>query len=492
MEIVAVAIAIVLTKIVNLLKDILLTSRFGVGNISDAFILSYSLIMVIFVSLAGSFNTCYIPVYNTVLADKEDTRKINGNILALMIIISIVFFAVLTFFKTPLLKIYAGGLSEEAFNYLVLFTRIMLPSVLVIGVYYVIIGFLQVKGYRILVSIHPAIVYLSLILAIFLFDFNFIALPLSVLVGNLVVFSIVIYIGIKNGFKAKISSTWKNVYYTDFVKMLIPAFAATLLADLNSMIDKALASQLPSGTVTALDYSYRLSNSIFSIFVSSTSIVLFPIVAKLVANKEYDELHNTLCKHIKTICWILMPIIILSVFYAKDIVTVLFFHGKFDTESVGITSNAFMIYVLSAFPIGIRIIIEKVYFSFKKNKLSTLFSGIGVMSNIILNIILINIWGYIGLAIATVISSMITTVLYITYFKHIIAIPILKIIGNSILPVILSTIPMIMVMLLMNSITIKTESLTVSSILHAGLGGICSILTYLSFYRFVLKEEIKL
>ena len=77
---------IVVSKLVGMLRDVVLANYFGTSNVSDAYLIAASVPTLIFYFIGHSISTAYIPMYNKVKAEKgeKSAQKYSNNLLNLL------------------------------------------------------------------------------------------------------------------------------------------------------------------------------------------------------------------------------------------------------------------------------------------------------------------------------------------------------------------------------------------------------------------------
>ena len=107
----------------------------------------------------------------------------------------------------------------------------------------------------------------------------------------------------------------------------------------------------------------------------------------------------------------LIPITVGVIIFGNDIVKVVYARGKFTQHAVYITTLALLGYGFGIFFTGIRDILNSTLFSMGKTKITTINGVIGVIINIIFSIILSKYIGIMGIALASVIAMVVTSIL---------------------------------------------------------------------------------
>jgi len=108
----------------------------------------------------------------------------------------------------------------------------------------------------------------------------------------------------------------------------------------------------------------------------------------------------------------LMPITIITIIYRYDIVEIVFMRGTFMESDVFRVGNLIMIYSIGFVPSVISNIYMQVYYAEGKTNITMKYSLISIGINITASVLLSQFIGLNGIAIGTVVSVMLSIVLY--------------------------------------------------------------------------------
>lgn len=410
-KIILVATMIILAKTLNVLKDIVLTRVCGTNIVTDVFLMVYTVCITLFFALTSAFGTCYIPIYNS-LKNEKRIGKFNFMAILVSVFFSLIVLLLYSLFKDFLVNSYGAGLNDSGKYYMKEIADVMIFSMPFIAMYNIFTSYLQNKGFTIIAAGYPVISSVTFIIGALFFYNGYKSLPAFVLVGNVLTFITLLIIAILKGFRISKCTDQKNEL-SDLFRMVIPIFLGIAMADINSMVDKGFAASLPTGTVTGLDYAYKLSSAIQSIVSGAVSIVVFPKVSLAYSCKDLKKVESIVTDSLKFICRIVIPMVVLCQFLTRAIVIVLYKNNGFNDYVLNITDYSFFIYNLAVIPLSIRVILEKVFWSEKNTSITMFFGALGVVVNIFLDFVLTLNYGYAGLASASVIAAIVTTILYI-------------------------------------------------------------------------------
>ena len=186
------------------------------------------------------------------------------------------------------------------------------------------------------------------------------------------------------------------------IKLMLKRLPSALLTagiiQINSFVDKMMASALPTGAVASLNYGHRLQNLFAGLLSTSISTATYPIMAQYVAEKDYDSLKKMIVNTILIMAVMIIPISIACVLFRKELVSIAFMRGKFDLNSMITTSSVFGAYCIGLLFSSTYTLITNVFYCFGDTKITMRISLMNLLINILLNIIFVNFMGVTGLA----------------------------------------------------------------------------------------------
>lgn len=406
----------ILAKITSFARDVILSYVYGAGSTSDAYIVAASIPTVLFTGILTAIYTSYIPMYHEIkVKDKMAINKYTSNVINIVIVLAILLLITFFLFKENIVYLFAAGFDEETFRLTVELSSISIFAAIFMAVLYVLQGFLQANNRFFLVALFIVPVNLIIAFGIILsYHYNN-----ELLMGGSIVVAYMLMIPVfwkesaESGFCYTLYLNVKNEYLKKTILAVLPIFAGQMLAEINNIVDKNMASRLPRGYVTSMDYGFKVSAMVYGILAWPIATMIFPKIAAFLSEGKKKEAEQTVGKSLELVGMVIIPVTVIVAVLAKPIVEVLFYRGAFDRESVNITAQALCVYVISAIPIGYRIMLEKAYYAMKETSKTVIFSGIGIIVNIILDILLLNKWKHVGLAFATTCSCVIVTIFYV-------------------------------------------------------------------------------
>lgn len=413
----AVSVVVVFTMMAKLLgffREILLSYFFGASGISDAYLISQNIPGVIFQFVGTGLLTCFIPVY---FQAKKNSGKERADAFTNMLITAVLLFStmviVLIWLFTPdVIKVFAAGFEGQTITYATWFTRIGVLSLYFSTIIYVYNSYLQansVYGPSAFAAI-PNNLCIMLSIA-FGASINIWLLPIGscLAVGAQMLFLIVPVH--KHGFHLALKLDLNDRYLKMFIRLVIPTILGVSVNQINTLVDRTIASQVAVGGISALTYANSLIMLVQGGLVDPINTVFYPQITEAVSNNNTATAKSGIERVLNYILTLLIPITAGFVVFRNLIIEALFVRGVFDSVAAKMTSDALSFYAIGLIFIGIREMLSRFYYAHSYTKIPMRNSIIGVMVNVVLNLVLGKMLGIAGLALSTAISAQVTAML---------------------------------------------------------------------------------
>lgn len=407
-------IATVLSKFLGFIRELVLGATYGASNYSDIYITAMNIPTVLFATIGIAIGTTFIPIYydNHSIGGNKKGLDFTNNILNIVLIIGTVLATIAIVFTEPLVKAFAIGFQGNSLETTILFTRIMIFGGLFICLANIMTSFLQIKNNFIVPGLiglpFNIIIIISIILSA---SINIYILPVGTLIAMLSQFIFQLPFAVKKGYKYSFKFNVKDEYIKKMIWLVAPVFIGVAVNQVNSMVDRTLASTLGEGAISALNYANKLNGFIMALFITSIGAVIYPMLSKISIKDDKNQFIETVSKSVNSVLLLVIPISAGAIVLATPIVKLLFQRGAFDSLATELTSKALMFYSIGMVSFGLQDILGKVFYSIKDTKTPMINGAIAMLLNIIFNITVINFMGISGLALGTSISTIICTIL---------------------------------------------------------------------------------
>ena len=393
------------SKVLGFIREMVIAAGFGASFYTDAYVVALTIPAVLFASVSRALQTTFIPIFNELLYQKEKKEAFRfansalNTVIIFMALVSVIAFI----FMPQITRVIAPGFQGEVHRLTVTLARIMICSGFVWGMVGITGGMLN--SFKLFGP--PAAA--GIIYNIFI-------------IGTVVIFSSTLGIkglavgtalGVAGQFLIqvptlkKLGMTWrryldlKDAALRKMGKLMIPVMAGSVMAQLNVVVDRLLASQLPEGSIAALNFGNRLNGFVLGVFIMSFVTVIFPALSQKAAVGDNAGFQNIFLRGIKTVIFLTVPATVIILVFKVPLIRLLFERGAFNSEDTLITATAFLYYGVGLLAFGLRDVINVAFYAVQDTR-TPMFFGIGcLLLNIILNLALIGPMGHGGLALAT-------------------------------------------------------------------------------------------
>ncbi len=405
---------IMISKILGLIRQIVTASAFGTTVETDIISLSEGVISNLEYLLIQSLSTAFLPIY--IQLKSESGREASGfvtNTVKLFLIITTVLSSLFIFLSKVLAKIIAPSYSVEMSNKLSQYICIVAPTLIIIVLIAIFNSLLKANECFIpgeLVGFNQSLIVIILVLLV--------GNKFSV---NSLIIALYAYSLINLTYLLFCSRKYWNTQHSDglidsntlrLLKMMLPLLMGYSLIFVNQQVDKIVVSGFEEGAVTALAYASSLSAFVCT-FSGSVCGVLYTYITQKMVEGQTEEATQIVLKTSTQITTILIPISIIAIMNSKDIVTLVFNRGHFDSNSVTNCSMALVGYSCMFIPYFFREFFARIQYAHGDSKQPMINSSLAILFNIILSIYLGRLIGILGVSLATSISMLIAAVLNI-------------------------------------------------------------------------------
>ncbi len=400
-----------LAKFASFIAEAIMAAYLGTTYQSDAYYMIASIQTVIYPMMSIGIWKVFLPLYKGHLAKKEyDTAySFTNKILTFFTLVSTIVVILLIIFAPFVVSIVAPGFEGATRTLCIKLVRISSPMYIFIIASSVYASTLQCHGKFFGSQIREVASHIPTIIAAIVFykTFGINAMAIALVIAGMC--RLIIELPFVDwGYKYKPDYKFKSDEFILMLKRLPSALISAGVAQLNSLVDKAMASTLPTGTVSGLNYGHKLTNVFSGLLSSAISTAMYPQMVELISLKKKDALGKLIVKIINIFCVLMVPATLGCVLFRTELVSAVFQRGAFDESSTTLTSNIFALYCLSLFFVACNTVVSNVFYGNGDTKTPMFISLTNLGINVALNIVLIHFLGVNGLALATSLSSIIT------------------------------------------------------------------------------------
>ena len=345
------------SRVTGLIREILFARAFGASAYTDAFNIAFripNLLRRLFAE--GAFSQAFVPILAEYKSQKgEEATKTLVDHVATVLMWTMLLTCLIGIVATPfIVYLIATGLksNDTVFDASIWMTRVMFPYIGFMSFVALSGGILNTWREFKIPAFTPVLLNLSFIVAtLFLapyLDTPVYAMAIAVVVGGILQMAIQIPALLKIGMLPRIS---KNPFASlgdagvrKILSKMGPAVFAVSAAQISLMINTNIASRLESGSVSWLSYADRLMEFPTALLGVALGTILLPSLSKANFEGNTAEYSSLLDWGLRLTFLLALPCAVGLATISEPLTATLFHYGKFDAQSVAMTSRALVAY----------------------------------------------------------------------------------------------------------------------------------------------------
>ena len=337
-----------LSRILGLVREIVIAAFFGATRSMDAFNIAYTLSNLARQLLAeGALSAAFVPVFSKVLVDsRERAIELAKKTMTVLIFLTTIVVALGIIFSPLLVKIMSPGFDESSHELAVTLTRYMFPFLIFISLEALTMGELNSLGSFFVPALSPACSNLVFIITapFFARKFGVYGLALSVLCGGAAHFLTQWLWGLKmRAFLYPLKPDFHDENLRKILRLFLPYAAGLSLNQVNPVISRMLGSFLQEGSISVLNYSNRILQLPLGLFVIAISQAVLPQLSKA---KDHQEFVETLRQALRFALFIVLPASLGVILISREFVHLVFVRGEFNDWAWSATSSCLALSML--------------------------------------------------------------------------------------------------------------------------------------------------
>lgn len=346
-----------LSRILGLVREMLIASLFGAGTYTDAFNVAFRLPNLLRRLFAeGAFSQAFVPILSEYKNKRphDETRALVDHVTTLLgIVVFIV--TVIGMIAAPLvIYLTAGGFAQTPgkFALTVELTRITFPYIFFQALTALAAGVLNTWSRFSVPAFTPTLLNVSfIVMALFAapyFDEPVRALAWAAFIGGVLQLIFQLPSLARIGMLPRFSINLRDPGVLRILKLMAPATLGVSVAQISLLINTSFASYLPNGSVSWLNYADRLMEFPTGILGVALGTILLPSLSKLNASQQHDEFSAMLDWGLRLALLLTLPAAVAMAVIGVPLVATLFQHGAFHAQDVLQTRMA-----LAAYAVGL-------------------------------------------------------------------------------------------------------------------------------------------
>ena len=403
-----------LSRVLGLVRDVVIATVFGAGNAADAFFVAFKVPNFLRRLFAeGAFNQAFVPVLAEVDAEQDRqamrqmVARVSGSLLLILCMLTIV--AVLA---APLLVwLFAPGFAQQPEKMALTadMLRLTFPYLLLISMTGFFGSLLNHARRFAIPALTPVLLNLSLIAAAWWLAPR-LAVPVTALAWGVLVagglqLALQLPFVARLGLLARPQIGFADGRVRQVMKLMLPALFGVSVAQINLLLDTVLASLLQPGSVSWLYYSDRLMELPLGVFGIAIATVILPGLSRQHAGQASHEFAATIDWAVRMVLLIGIPAALALWVLAEPLLATLFHYGAMQTRDILLSAASLRAYALGLLAFMLVKVLAPGYFARQDMKTPVRYGVWAMAANMVFNLTLVWHFKHVGLAMATAMSA---------------------------------------------------------------------------------------
>jgi putative peptidoglycan lipid II flippase len=414
-----IGLATMASRLLGLVREQVLAYYFGAGNAMDAFVIAFripNLLRDLFAE--GAMSAAFVPTFTRqlTLSGKPRAWQLGNNVITALIAITIPLTILGIVFAEPLVRLYAEDFSlvPGKLELTVQMTRIMLPFLTLVALAAALMGMLNALHRFFVPALSPAMFNVgTIVCAVALVSVMprlgldpVVAIAIGTIVGGLGQILLQWPVLVREGFRYRPSFDWSDPELRRVAVLMGPSIVGLAAVQVNLFVNSILATGEGTGAVSWLSYAFRLMYLPIGLFGVSIATAAIPGISTLAAREETTAMRGAISRGLRMMLMLNIPATLGLVALARPVVGLIFERGEFSSADTNATAIALMFYAPGLIGYSFVKLASPAFYALHDSRTPVLVSILTMLLNILLNVTLVKVMGYPGLALGTAFAAL--------------------------------------------------------------------------------------
>lgn len=413
-----IGIATMASRLLGVARETVLAAMFGAGTQMDAYNVAFripNLLRDLFAE--GAMTAAFVPTFTRALTQhgKDRAWRLGNLVINALVLVTGVLVVLGIVFADPITRAIAPefGRVPGKLELTTRLTRVMLPFLSMIAVAVAVMGMLNALHRFFIPSLAPvmfnvATIACALGLAPLMPRFGhepIMAIAIGTLLGGLGQILLQWPLLRREGFGYAPLVSFRDPELREVLRLMIPGAIGLGAVQINVLVNTYLASSQEPGAVSWLGYAFRLMYLPIGLFGVSIATAALPDISRHAAADDLVAIRRTVSRGLRMILMLNVPATIGLIVLAEPIVSLLYERNRFGPTDTLATATALMFYAPGLLGYAAVKITSPTFYSLRDSRTPVTVSMLSVAVNLALNLWLVRVRGYSGLALGTALAA---------------------------------------------------------------------------------------
>jgi len=408
------------SRVLGVVREQVLAAYFGAGNAMDAFNVAFripNLVRDLFAE--GAMSAAFVPTFTRRLTHdgKESAWRLGNHVINALVVITgvLVIFGIV--FARPLVTAFAGDYADVPgkLDLTVFLTRIMLPFLTLVALAAAFMGMLNSLHRFFIPALSPAMFNVgTIVCTVALVPLMprwrlpaIAAVAIGTVVGGLLQAATQWPALRREGFRYGPELDFRDEGLQRVLVLMGPGTIGLAATQVNVFVNTVLATGAGTGAVSWLNYAFRLMYLPIGLFGVSIATATVPAVSRHAAQEDRGGIRRTIADALSLMLMLNVPATVGLIALSVPIIRLIFERRAFTAVDTASTAAALQFYAIGLVGYSVVRIASPTFYALNESRTPVKVSIASVLVNAALNIALVRVMGYRGLALGTSIAALV-------------------------------------------------------------------------------------
>ena len=395
--------------ILGLVRIGVVGAQFGTGAALDIFSAAQQLPETVFVLVAGgALGSSFIPIYARIReSDPDEAWRLASAVMTVSACAAAVFGLLVAVFAPQLVDILLlPDRPPDQQQLMTEMVRLMMLTPVIFSISGLVMGILQSHAAFWLPAIAISMNNIGIIIGALLIAPNLAPHPDVGQVGGLnvmglafgAVLSAVLHLLVQLPGLFRVRARLRFLLSTrvpgvvDVLRLMGPRVLGLAVVQINFYVNIRFAGAMVEGSVVALRYAFILTFFVLGMIGQSQASAVFPTLAALRAQGDYDGFHDRLSRAMRNVLYLAFPASAILILLGEPLVSILQ-RGEWTAESTSAVAWAMSFYAIGIAGFALLEVLSRAFYALEDTWTPVIAGTIAMLSNIALNVVFIQFIG---------------------------------------------------------------------------------------------------
>ncbi|OHA79134.1 MAG: hypothetical protein A2747_01380 [Candidatus Yonathbacteria bacterium RIFCSPHIGHO2_01_FULL_44_41] len=387
----------ILSQILALFRDRLLAHLFGASQTLDIYYAAFRIPDFVFAGIASFMSALVLIPILTKKAGESDERAqkfLNDTFTVFFSLLIAVSIGVYIMAPTLVHALFPG-FTGDAYSELVLMSRLLLLSPILLGLSNLLGSVTQMLHKFFAFALAPVLYNIGIIVGAYFFypAFGLIGLAWGVVLGAFLHFFVHFFVSSRNGFTLSLSPVPSFLDIWEVVRVSLPRTIGLSANQIALFALVAFAAKLQQGSITVFNFAFNLQSVPLAVIGVSYATAAFPGLSKHFAEEDIKKFLEKILAAARHIVFWSLPVLVLMIVLRAQIVRTILGSGSFDWNATKLTAACLAIFTVSVVAQSIGLLFVRGFYATGNNSIPLFVN--------VLSAVVIGVTGYSFLTIYT-------------------------------------------------------------------------------------------